>query len=53
MRSGQLERFLKLLEISTRDTRSGKPCFWWASERIYGVPDLVVHTSWLADKFHN
>src|SRR5229473_5579268 len=28
-----------------------KPCLWWGSERIYGVPDLVVHTSWLADKF--
>ncbi len=28
-----------------------KPSLWWGSERIYGVPDLVVHTSWLADKF--
>jgi uncharacterized protein len=24
---------------------------WWAPERIYGVPDLLVHTSWLAAKF--
>jgi len=28
-----------------------KPALWWASERIYGVPDLIVHTSWLADRF--
>lgn len=24
---------------------------WWAPERIYGIPDLLVHTSWLADRF--
>src|ERR1017187_2648563 len=28
-----------------------KPAIWWAPERIYGVPDLIVHTSWLAQKF--
>lgn len=28
-----------------------KPALWWAQERIYGVPDLVVHTSWLQEKF--
>lgn len=27
------------------------PALWWAPERIYGVPDLIVHTSWLKDKF--
>jgi uncharacterized protein len=24
---------------------------WWAPERIYGVPDVLAHTSWLAEKF--
>lgn len=24
---------------------------WWAPERIYGVPDLLVHTSFIKDKF--
>jgi uncharacterized protein len=28
-----------------------KPALWWGPERIYGVPDLVVHTSWLEEKF--
>jgi uncharacterized protein len=28
-----------------------KPALWWGQERIYGVPDLVVHTSWLEEKF--
>jgi hypothetical protein len=26
-----------------------QPALWWPSERIYGVPDLLVHTSWLQD----
>ena len=30
-----------------------QPALWWAPERIYGVPDLLVHTSWLKDKFPN
>ncbi len=28
-----------------------QPALWWAPERIYGVPDLLVHTSWLRDNF--
>lgn len=24
---------------------------WWAPERIYGVPDLLAHTSWLKTNF--
>jgi hypothetical protein len=28
-----------------------QPALWWAPERIYGVPDLLVHTSWLRDQF--
>lgn len=26
-----------------------QPALWWAPERIYGVPDVLVHTSWLED----
>jgi predicted RecB family nuclease len=26
-----------------------QPALWWAPERIYGVPDLLVHTSWLRE----
>jgi hypothetical protein len=28
-----------------------QPALWWAPERIYGVPDLLVHTSWLRENF--
>ncbi len=26
-----------------------QPALWWAPERIYGVPDLLVHSSWVAE----
>jgi hypothetical protein len=29
----------------------GRPALWLAAERVYGVPDLIVHTSWLRDAF--
>ena len=28
-----------------------QPALWWAPERVYGVPDLLVHSAWLHDKF--
>jgi hypothetical protein len=28
-----------------------QPALWWAPERIYGIPDLLVHTSWLRAHF--
>jgi hypothetical protein len=28
-----------------------KPGLWYGPERIYGVPDLIVHTSWLEENF--
>lgn len=28
-----------------------QPALWWAPERIYGVPDLLLHTSWLREEF--
>ncbi|MCU1299884.1 MAG: hypothetical protein JWQ87_168 [Candidatus Sulfotelmatobacter sp.] len=29
------------------------PALWWAPERIYGVPDLIVLSSWFNEKFAN
>lgn len=36
--------------------RQGAPiiaqaALWWAPERIYGLPDLLVHTTWLRARF--
>ncbi len=28
-----------------------QPVLWWAPERIYGIPDLLVHTAWLRVHF--
>jgi hypothetical protein len=28
-----------------------QPALWWAPERIYGAPDLLVHSAWLRQKF--
>ena len=28
-----------------------QPALWWAPERIYGAPDLIVHSVWLREKF--
>jgi uncharacterized protein len=28
-----------------------QPALWWAPERIYGAPDLIVHSAWLREKF--
>lgn len=38
-------------QICSRTPLIAKPALWWAPERVYGVPDLIVHTSWLAEKF--
>ncbi len=27
-----------------------QPALWWAPERIYGVPDLIVHSTWLQQR---
>jgi uncharacterized protein len=28
-----------------------QPALWWAPERIYGAPDLLVHTAWVRAHF--
>lgn len=46
------DRVIQTIEHICRGTPIlAKPALWWANERIYGVPDLIVHTSWLAERF--
>jgi uncharacterized protein len=28
-----------------------QPALWWTPERVYGVPDLLVHSAWLQARF--
>lgn len=28
-----------------------QPALWWAPERIYGVPDLILHSDWVIEHF--
>ena len=43
-----VERFQQTLELMNRSTPLiAQPALWWAPERIFGVPDLLVHTAWL------
>lgn len=28
-----------------------QPALWWAPERIYGIPDFLVHSTWLQQAF--
>ena len=30
-----------------------QPALWWAPERVYGVPDLLVHTAWIREHLPN
>lgn len=27
------------------------PALWWAPEKVFGVPDLLVHSAWLRERF--
>ena len=27
------------------------PAIWWAPEKVFGVPDLLVHNAWLRERF--
>jgi uncharacterized protein len=45
-----VDRVRETFELMRRGTPVlAQPALWWAPERIYGVPDVLVHTSWLAD----
>jgi RNase_H superfamily len=51
----EVRSFEKVLEtlrlIHTGTPIIAKPALWLAAERVYGVPDLIVHTSWLKGAF--
>ncbi len=47
-----VEKVQETFELMKRGTPViAQPALWWAPERIYGVPDVLVHTSWLNDRF--
>lgn len=46
------EKVLQTWELMTTGTPViSQPALWWAPEKIYGVPDLIVHSNWLVDEF--
>lgn len=48
----QVEKVQETIELMLRGTPIiVQPALWWAPERVYGVPDLLVHTTWLEEKF--
>jgi len=48
----QLEKFRQTLELIDRNTPLiAAPALWWAPERVFGVPDLLVHSTWLRERF--
>jgi hypothetical protein len=51
----EVRSFEKVLEtlklIHTGTPIIAKPALWLAAERVYGVPDLIIHTSWLKGAF--
>lgn len=44
-----LARTLELLEEGA--PLIAAPALWWAPERVYGVPDLIVQSDWLRERF--
>lgn len=55
MQDYEVKSFDKVLEtlnlIYLGTAIIARPALWLAAERVYGVPDLIVHTSWLKDAF--
>lgn len=46
------ESFLKTIEHLKRGTKVlYQAALWWNPEQIYGVADLIVHTSWLYKRY--
>ena len=49
-----VEKVQKTLSlIQDRVSVIAQAALWWAPERIYGVPDFLVHTSWLSENFRD
>jgi len=52
--AGLAESVQKTLTLMANDTPViAKPALWWAPERFYARPDLIVHKKWLEQKFPN
>ncbi len=45
----KLQETLNLME--RRVALIAAPALWWAPEKVYGVPDLLVHIAWLREHF--
>lgn len=47
-----VEKFRETLDLMDRSVPLiAGPALWWAPERVYGVPDLLVHSTWLRKHF--
>jgi hypothetical protein len=43
----RVEKLAQTLELMGAGTPLiSQPALWWAPERVYGVPDLIAHSSW-------
>jgi uncharacterized protein len=50
--SRQAEKFRQTLELIDRGTPViASPALWWGPERVFGVPDLLVRSAWLRERF--
>jgi len=47
--AGRLRETLTLMDQGVPVISQAR--LWWAPGRVYGVPDFLVHTSWLREKF--
>jgi uncharacterized protein len=48
----QVEKLRQTLDLMDRGTLViAAPALWWAPERVFGVPDLLVHSSWFRERF--
>jgi len=47
-----VEKFRQTLDLIARGVPViAGPALWWAPERVFGVPDLLVHSAWLRERF--
>ena len=47
-----VEKFQQTLDLMVEGVPViAGPALWWAPEKMYGVPDLLVHTKWLRERF--
>src|SRR4030067_3814255 len=48
----QADKVRQTLELTQQGAPViAQPALWWAPERIYGAPDLIVHSDWLREKY--